>query len=198
MFDTAKASQKQWAKTPLWKRADYLHKVAALLRQHAAPMARCLVTEIAKPAKDSMTEVIRSADLLDYTAEEGVRVLGEGQLLTSDSFPGTPRNKLCLVSKVPPAPKLQATVQQAPHCCRALHLRVETPLIHCRRPESVLPTQRHLCLGEPPHVRLMCMSSPACRRSGWRCTGGAAHVRIVIACDGQLPGLTCSGMPVFA
>jgi glyceraldehyde-3-phosphate dehydrogenase (NADP+) len=47
------------------------------------------------------TEVIRSADLIDYTAEEGLRSLGEGQLLTSDSFPGQPRNKLCLVSKVP-------------------------------------------------------------------------------------------------
>jgi acyl-CoA reductase-like NAD-dependent aldehyde dehydrogenase len=46
-------------------------------------------------------EVIRSADLIDYTAEEGLRSLGEGQLLTSDSFPGQPRNKLCLVSKVP-------------------------------------------------------------------------------------------------
>ncbi len=47
-----------------------------------------------------MTEVVRSADLLDYTAEEGVRFLGEGQLLASDSFPGQSRNKLALVSKV--------------------------------------------------------------------------------------------------
>jgi hypothetical protein len=41
-----------------------------------------------------------SADLIDYTAEEAVRVLGEGKLLNSDSFPGHQRNKLCLVSKV--------------------------------------------------------------------------------------------------
>ena len=45
--------------------------------------------------------MIRSADLLDYTAEEGVRVLGQGKLLMSDSFPGNSRNKLCMVSKVP-------------------------------------------------------------------------------------------------
>jgi len=56
------------------------------MRQHAQPIADCLVKEIAKPAKDSLTEVVRSADLPDYTAEEGVRSLGEGQLLTSDSF----------------------------------------------------------------------------------------------------------------
>lgn len=70
------------------------------MRQHAQPMADCLVKEIAKPAKDAVTEVVRSADLIDYTAEEGLRSLGEGQMLTSDSFPGQKRNKLCLVSKV--------------------------------------------------------------------------------------------------
>ena len=47
-----------------------------------------------------MTEVVRSAELIDYTAEEGVRSLGEGKLLLPDSFAGTPRNKLCLTSKV--------------------------------------------------------------------------------------------------
>lgn len=100
VFKAAKAAQQSWAKTPLWKRAEHLHKVAAIMRQVAQPMADCLVKEIAKPAKDSVTEVVRSADLIDYTAEEGLRSLGEGQMLTSDSFPGQKRNKLCLVSKV--------------------------------------------------------------------------------------------------
>ena len=45
-------------------------------------------------------EVVRSADLLSYTAEEGVRFFGEGKLLASDSFPGQDRTKLCLASKV--------------------------------------------------------------------------------------------------
>jgi glyceraldehyde-3-phosphate dehydrogenase (NADP+) len=100
MFASAKAAQKSWAKTPLWQRAEVIHKVAALMRQHAQPMADCLVKEVAKPAKDALTEVLRSADLLDYTAEEGVRVLGAGDLLLPDSFPGQQRNKLCLASKV--------------------------------------------------------------------------------------------------
>eukprot|EP00879_Flechtneria_rotunda_P003597 GHRR01003832.1.p1 GENE.GHRR01003832.1~~GHRR01003832.1.p1 ORF type:complete len:542 (+),score=137.43 GHRR01003832.1:136-1626(+) len=101
VFAAAKAAQPTWAKTPLWKRAECLHKVAALMRQHAQPMADCLIKEIAKPAKDSLTEIMRSADLIDYTAEEGLRSLGEGQMLTSDSFTGQLRNKICLVSKVP-------------------------------------------------------------------------------------------------
>ncbi|PNW75884.1 hypothetical protein CHLRE_12g556600v5 [Chlamydomonas reinhardtii] len=101
MFESAKVAQKAWARTPLYKRAEVLHKVASLMRQYAQPIADCLVKEVAKPSKDSLTEVVRSADLIDYTAEEGVRYLGEGQLLNSDSFPGNARNKLCLVSKVP-------------------------------------------------------------------------------------------------
>lgn len=58
-YQAAKAAQKSWAKTPLWKRAELLHKVAALMREHAQPMADCLVKEIAKPAKDALTEVVR-------------------------------------------------------------------------------------------------------------------------------------------
>ncbi|CAD7704305.1 unnamed protein product [Ostreobium quekettii] len=101
MFEAAKAAQKPWARTPLWKRAQALHAAARLMREHPQPIADALVAEVAKPRKDSMAEVIRSADLIDYTAEEGVRYLGEGKLLTSDSFPGNERNKLCLESRVP-------------------------------------------------------------------------------------------------
>ncbi|KAK9809129.1 hypothetical protein WJX72_009759 [[Myrmecia] bisecta] len=100
-YAAAKEAQKLWARTPLWKRAEYLHKVDGLMKQNAQPIADCLVKEVAKPAKDALTEVIRSGDLISYTAEEGVRALGEGKLLTSDSFPGQDRTKLCLSQKVP-------------------------------------------------------------------------------------------------
>jgi|TARA_B110000977_G_scaffold115348_1_gene149075 glyceraldehyde-3-phosphate dehydrogenase (NADP+) len=100
-FHAARNAHKLWAKTPLHKRASLLHEVARLMRAHCEPMASALVTEIAKPQKDATTEVTRSADLIDYAAEEGVRSLGVGQLLTSDSWTGANRDKLCLVSKVP-------------------------------------------------------------------------------------------------
>lgn len=45
-------------------------------------------------------KVVRSGDLVSYTAEEGVRILGEGKFLMSDSFPGNERTKYCLTSKV--------------------------------------------------------------------------------------------------
>lgn len=70
------------------------------MKANAQPMADALVKEVAKGAKDALTEVIRSGDLIAYTAEEAVRYLGEGGLLLPDSFPGADRTKLCLVSKV--------------------------------------------------------------------------------------------------
>lgn len=56
-MEAAKIAQKLWAKTPLWKRAELLHKAAAILKEQKAPIAECLVKEIAKPAKDAVTEV---------------------------------------------------------------------------------------------------------------------------------------------
>ncbi|KAG6740287.1 hypothetical protein POTOM_055733 [Populus tomentosa] len=99
IIEAAKTAQKSWAKTPLWKRAELLHKAAAILKEHRAPIAECLVKEIAKPAKDAVTEAVRSGDLVSYCAEEGVRILGEGKFLVSDSFPGNERTKYCLTSK---------------------------------------------------------------------------------------------------
>ena len=57
VIESAKIAQKAWAKTPLWKRAELLHKAAAILKEHREPIAECLVKEIAKPAKDAVIEV---------------------------------------------------------------------------------------------------------------------------------------------
>ena len=57
MFDGARTAQKLWAKTPLWRRAEMLKKAAALMRENAAPMADCLIKEVAKPKKVHRTRV---------------------------------------------------------------------------------------------------------------------------------------------
>lgn len=98
-YQAAHDAQKSWAFTPLWKRAEYLHKAAAVLRANADEIATAIVREVAKGRKSAKSEVVRTADLVDYTAEQGVRA--EGQLLTSDSFVGQERNKMCLVQRVP-------------------------------------------------------------------------------------------------
>ncbi len=45
----------EWAKTPLWKRAEVLHRVASLMRQNAQPIADVLVKEVAKPPAEALT-----------------------------------------------------------------------------------------------------------------------------------------------
>lgn len=62
-MEMAKSAQKSWAKTPLWKRAELLHKAAAILKDNKATIAESLVREIAKPAKDSVTEVSLSLSM---------------------------------------------------------------------------------------------------------------------------------------
>lgn len=58
-YEGAHAAQALWARTPLHARCALLHKVAALMRSNAQPIAACLVAEVAKPAKDALAEVVR-------------------------------------------------------------------------------------------------------------------------------------------
>mmetsp|Transcript_13008 Transcript_13008/g.23136 ORF Transcript_13008/g.23136 Transcript_13008/m.23136 type:complete len:500 (-) Transcript_13008:217-1716(-) len=101
IFLAARAAQPQWSKTPLWRRVELLRRAAEILRENKEPIAECLVREVAKPYKDAIAEVERTADLIIYTAEEGSRHLSKGQMLLPDAFPGQTRNKLCLSSRVP-------------------------------------------------------------------------------------------------
>mmetsp|Transcript_3632 Transcript_3632/g.8235 ORF Transcript_3632/g.8235 Transcript_3632/m.8235 type:complete len:496 (-) Transcript_3632:198-1685(-) len=100
-YEGCSKAQEEWRGVPLWQRAEALKRVAAILREKKDTIADCLVNEVAKARKDSLSEVERSADLIEYCAEEGLRLLSKGDLLTSDAFKGTPRSKLCMASRVP-------------------------------------------------------------------------------------------------
>ncbi|MDD1741454.1 MAG: aldehyde dehydrogenase family protein, partial [Methanothrix sp.] len=68
---------------PLWsgissqKRAEILHDAAGRVRERAEEIARLLTLEQGKPLKFARAEVLSSADVLDYYAEEGKRNYGE-------------------------------------------------------------------------------------------------------------------------
>ena len=89
---TSKVAQKAWAKTPLWKHVELLHRATLLLKERKNSIAECLVKEIAKDAKDVVTKVVRLEVLVSYCTKERVRILGEGKFLVSDSFPRNDRN----------------------------------------------------------------------------------------------------------
>ncbi len=70
---SAAAAFKHWRKTPTAQRAKLQHAAAAKMRECA--------DELARPLTGSKTEIERSADLLDYYAEEGLRLRGELPLI---------------------------------------------------------------------------------------------------------------------
>ena len=96
---SAAAAQKSWATVPVSERAAMLHKAADILLREKDTIADVLVREIAKNKKSSLSEVVRTADLIHFTAEEGKRVTGES--LSSGAFPGFHETKLSIVNRVP-------------------------------------------------------------------------------------------------
>jgi len=66
-----------WSGTSSEKRAELLHSAAEMVRQRADFIARLLTQEQGKPLKNARAEVLSSADILDYYAEEGRRNIGE-------------------------------------------------------------------------------------------------------------------------
>ena len=123
-------------------------------------MANALVKEIAKATKDAKTEVVRSGDLIAYTAEEGVRFLGQGKLLNSDSFPGQERSKMCLCQKV------STFHTTASECNMSVSLRklIMLPLAFVMNPKGSWPTGAPWCC--PVHSPLQLPSQPSCVQDG--------------------------------
>jgi succinate-semialdehyde dehydrogenase / glutarate-semialdehyde dehydrogenase len=74
---SAAAALKHWRKTPMAERARLQHAAAQRLRGRAEELARLLTLELGRPLAGSKAEVERTADLLDYFAEEGLRLKGE-------------------------------------------------------------------------------------------------------------------------
>ena len=94
-------AQMAWAKVPLDKRARILHLAADWLRDstNLTNLANLLTLEIGKTTADAEDEIIRTADLIDYFAEEGRNLRGE--TLESDSFPGYEKDKQAIIARVP-------------------------------------------------------------------------------------------------
>jgi succinate-semialdehyde dehydrogenase / glutarate-semialdehyde dehydrogenase len=76
-LEAAKRAFPLWSKATSQTRAEILHSAADLVRERADGIARLLTEEQGKPLKNAKMEVLSSADVLDYYAEEGKRNLGE-------------------------------------------------------------------------------------------------------------------------
>ncbi|KAL7193389.1 hypothetical protein ACSBR2_025074 [Camellia fascicularis] len=84
-----KRSTKPWKQRKL--RKNYGQRPRSGRKQSSFTRLLLFSKSTKLPAKDAVTEC----------AEEGVRILGEGKFLESDSFLGNERTKYCLTSKIP-------------------------------------------------------------------------------------------------
>jgi glyceraldehyde-3-phosphate dehydrogenase (NADP+) len=73
--------------------------VAKLVLENTDYLRDLIIKEIGKPFGEAEEEVVRTADLIDYYAEEGRRVVGD--VWESSSFPGYKKTKVAIARKVP-------------------------------------------------------------------------------------------------
>ncbi|GHU63185.1 NADP-dependent glyceraldehyde-3-phosphate dehydrogenase [Clostridia bacterium] len=88
-----------WRETPIVNRTKILYKAAELLDERKDLIAKVLAKEIAKNFKSAVSEVVRTADLIRYTAEEGIRI--HGDVMKGDTFEASSKNKLAIISHEP-------------------------------------------------------------------------------------------------
>jgi succinate-semialdehyde dehydrogenase/glutarate-semialdehyde dehydrogenase len=90
----AECAFKTWRRTPIATRARLLKRAASLMRERAPELGRTLTSELGRPLAAAVTEIERSADLMDVYAEEGLRIHAEMPLT------GTPGEKV-IVTREP-------------------------------------------------------------------------------------------------
>lgn len=99
VYQTAHAAQPAWRALSYVERAAYLHKVADILDRDAEKIGDILSKEIAKGYKAAVGEVTRTADIIRYAAEEGVRI--QGEVLEGGSFDPASKKKIAMVRREP-------------------------------------------------------------------------------------------------
>lgn len=88
-----------WRDLSAVERAAYLHKTAAILERDKEEIGTILAKEVAKGIKAAIGEVVRTADLIRYAAEEGLRITG--QAMEGGGFEAVSKNKLAVVRREP-------------------------------------------------------------------------------------------------
>ncbi len=78
----AEAAQPGWEALPAVARGDWLHRIATAIRQREPELSTTLVAEGGKTQALAQTEVLFTADYLDYMAEWARRY--EGEIVNSD------------------------------------------------------------------------------------------------------------------
>lgn len=98
VLENSKKAQKIWEATPLYERVKITHLAADWIRHHEAYLTELLAKEVGKTVSEAKSEIIRTADLTSYFADEAQSLRGE--TLDSDNFPGYDKGRIAVIERV--------------------------------------------------------------------------------------------------
>src|SRR5580698_7608805 len=75
-LDAAATRFAVWRKISAYERSKIMRKAADLIRERSENIARLMTTEQGKPLAEARMEILGSADVIDWFAEEGRRAYG--------------------------------------------------------------------------------------------------------------------------
>lgn len=99
VYESAKNAFEEWRALSYVERAAILHKAADILVRDAEKIGSVLSKEVAKGHKAAVSEVVRTAEIINYAAEEGIRM--EGEVLEGGSFEASSKKKIAIVRHEP-------------------------------------------------------------------------------------------------
>jgi len=212
-LEAAQGAFPSWAATTAQQRADLLHEGARLVRKRVDDIARLLTLEQGKPLNDARKEILFAALVLDYYAEEGMRVFGQwvptrsphirslvlkqpigvAALITPWNFPVD-----LLAWKVAPALAAGCTVVAKPASGAPL---AATAFIHAIQDAGLPPGVLNAVIGPGHEVGAELVENPISRKiafTGEKETGiwimehAAAQLkRVSLELGGQCPFIVC-------
>lgn len=99
VYQSAKNAFQAWRELSYVERAAILHKAADILVRDAEKIGAILSKEVAKGHIAAVSEVVRTAEIINYAAEEGIRM--EGEVLEGGSFEASSKKKIAIVRHEP-------------------------------------------------------------------------------------------------
>lgn len=184
-----------WRHTPAAERAKFMHRAGTLLRERASDIATIITQEQGKPLTEAKSEVLAAADMIDWFADEGLRIYGR---IVPSRLPGAQQ----MVLKDPAGPvaaftpwnfpinqatrKLAASL--AAGCSIILKAAEETPaaaaaLVQAFADAGLPPGVIGLVYGNPAEISAYLIAHPVIRLVSF--TGSTPVGKLLAALAGQ-------------
>jgi succinate-semialdehyde dehydrogenase/glutarate-semialdehyde dehydrogenase len=171
--ESAERGFRQWRQVRPHDRYTILRRAAELMRQRVDALATVLTLEQGKPLSESRREVLLSADILDFQAEEGKRLYGRTVAPRVDGILShtVTRQPVGPVAAFTPwnfpvnLPTRKLGSALAAGCSVVIKPAEETPgscmlLVHCYLDAGVPPEAIQMVCGDPAQVSATLIACP--------------------------------------